>query len=140
MKTIKLLLATLLLLPWLSATAEEHGMKDEGMDDDGSKRCLSLIRIRSIDILDNQHLIFETSGRKKYLNTLPHKCLGLDKHSTIMYRTALSKLCDLDMITVLDTIGGGFMRGPSCGLGKFEPIGDDQLEALKSDMRPVKDN
>ncbi len=54
-------------------------------------------------------------GGPDYMSTLPHKCPGLSKHDTIMYETSLNQLCDLDTITVLNQIGGGFMRGPTCG-------------------------
>ncbi|MEJ2760591.1 MAG: hypothetical protein P8126_03375, partial [Gammaproteobacteria bacterium] len=38
---------------------------------------------------------------------------------TIMYRTSLSQLCDLDIITVLDSVGGEYRPGASCGMGHF---------------------
>jgi len=39
-----------------------------------------------------------------------------------MYRTSLSQLCDLDLITVLESGGFGLMPLSSCGLGRFYPI------------------
>jgi len=48
-----------------------------------------------------------------------------------MYRTSLNQLCSLDIITVLDNIGGGFEQAGSCGLGKFKPISKVEYEALR---------
>jgi hypothetical protein len=48
-----------------------------------------------------------------------------------MYRTSLPQLCDLDIITVLDDAGFGFMPGASCGLGRFYPITKDEAKAMK---------
>jgi hypothetical protein len=48
-----------------------------------------------------------------------------------MYRTSLNQLCDLDIITVLNSLGFGFMRGPSCGLGSFQPVTEDEVALLK---------
>ena len=90
------------------------------------KKCIQINRISSIDVVDSKHIRFKTTGGPDYMNTLPHKCPGLSKHDTIMYETALSQLCDLDTITVLDQLGGGFMRGPTCGLGKFVPIDESE--------------
>lgn len=135
MTTLRFFLAALLALYSLLTSAGQQA----ATEDDEMKRCLNLAAIRTLDILDNQHIIFHTTGNQQYLNTLPHTCSGLNKHSTIMYRTALSQLCDLDTITVLNNIGAGFMRGPTCGLGKFEPINDEKLETLKSEMKPVRE-
>jgi hypothetical protein len=108
--------------------------------DDGQKaaktpkveRCLSLIRIEDMRILDNQRIVFEMTGEDQYLNVLPRPCPGMDRNSTIMYRTSLNELCDLDVITLLDSIGSGYMPGASCGLGMFIPISKQELADLQS--------
>lgn len=48
-----------------------------------------------------------------------------------MYRTSLSQLCDLDMITVLNDFGSGFTPGASCGLGRFYPITKEEAKELR---------
>ena len=93
---------------------------------EGTKKCIPVYKISSIDVLDNQHIRFEVLGGPDYMNTLPNKCPGLTKYSPIMYKTALSQLCDLDTITVLHEVGSGFMRGASCGLGKFVPMDEHE--------------
>ena len=91
-------------------------------DEESAKKCIPLYRISSVDVLDSQHIRFETHGGPDYMNTLPNKCPGLSKHDPIMYKTSLNRLCDLDTITVLNQIGSGFIQGATCGLGKFVPM------------------
>jgi hypothetical protein len=47
-----------------------------------------------------------------------------------MYRTSLSQLCNVDIITVLQNVGFGFLPGASCGLGMFRPVEALSAEAL----------
>jgi len=102
-------------------------------EDKRGERCISLARIKSVDVLDNQRILFHMQGGKKLINVLPHRCPGLRKNQPFMYRTSLSELCDLDIITLLDTGGFGLRPMGSCGLGPFK-------EALETDLLPVKDN
>jgi len=96
-----------------------------------AKSCLGLTRIRSSSVLDARHILFTMNDGSLYLNTLPHRCNGLRSTTPYMYKTSLSQVCDLDTITVLDQVGSGFIRGASCGLGKFEPVGKTDVEMLK---------
>ena len=52
------------------------------------KRCISLMRIDSVEVLDSQHLVFHMHGRKNYLNVLHHRCPGLRRNQPLMYRTS----------------------------------------------------
>jgi len=99
------------------------------------KHCLGLMQIDHIDIVDNSHIVFATRNGDSYINELPHACPTLDTHKAIMYQTPLNSLCDLDIITVLDYVGGGFQSTVSCGLGKFKPATGAEIEALK---KPAK--
>lgn len=94
-------------------------------NDEAEKRCLDLNRIKHTKVIDNQHIRFEVMGRDYYMNELPNKCPGLRKDKPFMYQTSLTKLCDLDFITVLENTGNGYMRGASCGLGKFVPYTEE---------------
>lgn len=138
MNTVKtLLLATALSSSIPFAVSQEI---DEDMSNNTTKseHCLSSNRIRNNEILDSSHIIFEISSSKKYLNTLPNACPGLKKGSTIMYRTSINKLCDLDIITILNSTGGGYMPGASCGLGQFVPISNAEIDALKKKLKEDK--
>ena len=55
-----------------------------------------------------------------YRNTLPHSCPNLGFDERFAYKTTTGQLCSLDTITVLPT--GSSIPGPTCGLGKFQPV------------------
>lgn len=100
-----------------------------------SQRCVTINRIDELKVLDRENVLFYLRGKEIYLNQLPHPCPGLSHHSTVMYRTTLNQLCDVDVITVLNDIGGGFMPGASCGLGAFTPISEEEAKALRKEAK-----
>lgn len=102
-------------------------------EDELGERCISLNHIKSVKVLDNRRILFNMNGGKRYINVLPHRCSGLRKNQPFMYRTSLSRLCDLDLITVLDSGGFGLRPMGSCGLGRFK-------EALDTDLVPIQDD
>jgi hypothetical protein len=72
-------------------------------------------RVRSDNVID-----FVMNSGKVYRNTLPYACAGLGFEERFMYRLSTSRLCNVDIITVLQS--PGLMRGASCGLGDFQPV------------------
>jgi hypothetical protein len=98
-------------------------------------RCVKIDRIENVDVIDNQNVVFQIGINDYYLNTLPYACNGLRLNEAIMYRTSTNELCDIDVITVLDKVGPGFMAGPSCGLGKFKPVTKEEIKTLKDSLR-----
>lgn len=84
--------------------------------------CLSINRIRETRVIDDRTIDFRTSNGQIYRNTLPNSCPGLNMERSFTYRTSQSQLCNVDIITVLHTGGGGPYRGASCGLGQFVPV------------------
>ena len=42
-----------------------------------------------------------------------------------------NRLCSIDTIRVIDSIGGSIRPGVACGLGEFHPVSADTLEQLK---------
>jgi len=97
----------------------------------GAEYCLSLIRIRDSKILDSKHMLFTMTDKSMYLNTLPSKCAGMDPGDAYTFRTSLNSLCNQDVITILYPGGHGMLPGVSCGLGMFEPVTQEQVDALK---------
>ena len=83
--------------------------------------CISLMQIQESRVRDDWTIDFRVSGTKWYRNTLPNRCNGLGFERAFSYQTSLSQLCNVDIITVLATGGGGGPRG-SCGLGQFQPV------------------
>lgn len=101
------------------------------LDEEDTVRCVSLFRIKQVEVLDKQNILFRMRGKKNYLNRLPHPCPGLRKNQPFMYRTSLNQLCDLDIITVLDSGAFGLRPMASCGLGTFERVSEEQLREVK---------
>lgn len=85
--------------------------------------CVQLRQIRATHVRSDQVIDFEMLGGKTYRNTLPNSCPSLGFEERFSYKTSLSQLCSVDIITVLQSGGGsGLMPGASCGLGKFQPV------------------
>ncbi len=83
--------------------------------------CVDLQRIRSTNVVDDQTIDFTMNDGTVLRNTLPNRCPGLGFERAFSYSTSLSRLCNVDIITVVHT-GGGSVRGASCGLGQFVPV------------------
>jgi hypothetical protein len=114
------------------ATAEEKKMNEElELVSGPPEQCVSLARIDRTEVIDDQNILFHMRGGKIYRNHLSHRCPGLGFHESFMYRTSLSQLCNVDIITVLNDIGFGFSPGPSCGLGLFYPVTKEDVRELK---------
>jgi hypothetical protein len=103
--------------------------QDEGNNE--LKRCVRLQQIDHTDVVDENTILFYMRNGTIYRNNLPLRCPGLKTQDRFMYRVTLPQLCDVDVITVLDNIGGGFMPGASCGLGRFQPISEETAAELK---------
>ncbi|WP_138379671.1 hypothetical protein [Luteithermobacter gelatinilyticus] len=130
MKKVSVKMFVLAGLLGLLASAASGAAEDSTESDDPLKEldkftrtgkyenCVTLTQIDSTKVLDDQHILFEMKGRKYYLNKLPHKCSRLGFEKSFTYRLSINRLCNVDIITVIDTTSG--IVGPSCGLGKFE--------------------
>lgn len=114
------------------------GRAEEATETKGEKTCLYLMSIGSLDIIDNQNIAFRMKNGDYYLNKLPNNCPMLRPNNVIMYKTPLNSLCSLDIIDVLDHIGGGFQYYGSCGLGKFTPATRDEIQQLKERVQKNK--
>ena len=84
--------------------------------------CITPSSIRNTHVINDQTIDFEMLGGDVYRNTLPNKCPSLGFEKRFSYRTSISQLCSVDIITVLFTAGPGLQPGASCGLGKFQPM------------------
>jgi hypothetical protein len=96
-----------------------------------SRACVSTVRIRSTDIIDDRTIVFRMNNSEIYLNRLRNRCSGLRMAGSFSYEVRSTQLCDLDIIRVLDYIGGELRPGVGCGLGKFRLITKEQLEILR---------
>jgi len=119
-----------------SATAEDAPEQDQSAENPAGpgmpQRCVHMRRIDHTRIIDDSNILFYMHGPAIFHNQLPHRCAGLKIAGTFMYRTSLTSLCNVDLITVLRQFGGGFSPGPSCGLGMFKPITAEEAKLLKT--------
>ena len=83
--------------------------------------CIQINSIRQTDVRDDRTIDFILNGNKVYRNTLPNSCPSLGFERRFMYKTSLSQLCSVDVVTVLYS-SPNLMQGASCGLGKFQPM------------------
>lgn len=90
--------------------------------------CIDSRNIRSSHVRNDNVIDFEMNNGKMYRNTLPHGCPGLGFEEAFSYKTSISRLCSVDIITVLNNTAGRLDSGASCGLGQFQPI-----ELIKQD-------
>ena len=112
-----------------SSRAQEDAAETEERDLD-AEHCVRINDIDDIDIVDSDTLIFRMRGGRVYRNDLPHRCAGLRRNDTLMYRSSVGRLCSIDVITVLEDWGFGFAPGASCGLGMFHPITDEIADEM----------
>jgi hypothetical protein len=83
--------------------------------------CIQLTNIRSTNVRDDRTIDFVMNGNKVYRNALPNSCPSLGFEKRFAYKTSISQLCSVDIITVLYSTPD-LSRGPSCGLGQFQPM------------------
>jgi hypothetical protein len=102
------------------ALARDARRIPDAIPDGKAVSCIPLISIQASHVRSDDVIDFEMSGGKVYRNTLPQSCptLGFEEHFS--YETSLSQLCSTDIINVFTTSPP--MRGPSCGLGEFQPV------------------
>jgi hypothetical protein len=123
MRGLVLVLTTGLLLGGSAAIAKRDLNKvPDAVDVGAPVSCIPLQSIRESRVRSDKVIDFRTSGSKWYRNTLPHSCPSLGFEERFLYKTSLSQLCSVDVITVIHSYGGGLDRGASCGLGKFQPV------------------
>ena len=120
-----------LLILLLLAVGAVTGVRAGSQTTESAKTCLPLWSIENIDILNYQNIVFRMKNGENYLNRLAQACPMLDNTRAIMYKTPLNSLCSMDIITVLDNVGGGFQSLGACGLGKFQPAAREDIQLLK---------
>ena len=103
--------------------------EDFAIDREG-ERCINTRNIRSTDILDERTILFRMRGGDYFVNYLRNDCPSLVREERFSYRSSGGRLCQVDMIRVLEQFGGFIQEGMSCGLGAFYPISEEEAEFL----------
>ena len=104
-----------------------------------SERCLNLASVDDTEIIDDRNILFYMKGNEIYRNVLPRRCFGLQRNDAFSYRTSGRQLCNVDLITVLQQLGGGLDQGVTCRLGLFYLVNEAEVEAIKLEMERVRE-
>ena len=97
--------------------------------------CVTLSNIKQTVIVDDSTILFYMRGGSKptYRTRLPHECPNLEREGRFRYTTPMNRLCDSDLITVLEQFGVGLRDGFTCRLGLFYPIPYEEAELLRKE-------
>ncbi len=134
-----------LLIAAVAAVADDDGTAASDADSDADadqyfklENCVDTSRIRQTSIIDDRTIIFYMNQKNIFVNHLPYRCPGLKIAGAFSYRTSISQLCNVDTIKVIRSLGGRIDAGPSCGLGKFRPVTEEEVAMLKNkEIAPV---
>lgn len=98
------------------------------------EQCIPTTRIKRTKVVNDGTILFYMRNGIIYRNDLPRECHGLRFNGSFMYKPAINRLCDVDLITVLMPMGSSMTRGISCGLGKFQPIPKGEAKVLETEI------
>lgn len=125
-------LAVIVMLLCGAVAAEEEAAESdaEALEVPGTLDCVSLARIDRTRVVNDSTILFYMLGPDVYVNNLPRRCNGLKRTDAFSYETSIGRLCNVDIIRGLRNFGGQFVPGVACGLGKFVPITQEQIDML----------
>jgi len=104
-----------------------------------TERCISTFEYDTMEVLDDQHVIFEGRGDNVWLNTLRSRCIGLRRDSVPVIRLRDSQLCDLDTFQARDSMLGVWSRtSANCSLGTFSRITPEQADAIRAAFKEAR--
>ena len=97
--------------------------------------CITPSNIRDTKVIDDSTILFYMRGGAKitYRTALPHECPNLARENRFSYKVTMNRLCDSDLITVLEQYGAGLREGFTCRLGMFYPIPYEEAELLRKE-------
>jgi len=96
------------------------------------EKCISPGWIRHTYIVDDRTIIFYMNQQKIFVNRLPHRCAGLRSAGTFSYRLRGIQLCNVDTIKVVRSAGSRLETGPTCGLGMFRPVAEEEAVMIRN--------
>ena len=137
-RSLLLLIAATLLAFAETGNASEI-LVDEPAEVEGTEDCVRIRAIRRTEVLDDRNVLFHMTGGRIYRNFLPRRCPSLSMRKAFMYETRINQLCRADRITIVDSVGIGAMRGPSCGLGRFYPVSENEVKSLKEQIERARE-
>lgn len=140
MKKMKLAASAMVLAGLLGACASTPAEPDEeakrlhalvSAGAGSGKRCLSTSQYDSVQILNEQMLLFKGTGNRVWANELRNRCPGMRKDDVLIFDLRGSQVCSLDWVTATRP---GFLgwphAGPKCSLGEFIEFDADVLKSV----------
>lgn len=109
--------SALLMLASCSSPQQVRG----GQDSTHAGDCLRVQLLRRALVRDAATVDFEMKSGRVLRNHLAEACPGLGPTRAIGYRAYRDRLCSGDLVAVLPASGP--VRGATCALGAFEPLG-----------------
>lgn len=97
-------------------------------------RCLTRGAYRSVEVIDQGHLLFWGSGGRVWLNQLRPPCVGLAKDQILKFQMNGPSLCELDRFEGFDRYQPAGIVA-ICGLQRFEVITQEQAKQLQDMLR-----
>ena len=95
--------------------------------------CIDLMSIDRTEVIGDDTILFYMRNDEVFRNDLQASCPGLKFDERFMYEVSTSRLCSVDVVSLLTDAGFGFRRGASCNLGEFEPISKEAAERLSEE-------
>jgi hypothetical protein len=137
---VRFAVGSLPLLFGSAAAVAQDGEKDSnaaGLFDRTPRSCVSVTAIDRTEAVDDQNILFYMRGKAVYRNTLPQKCPRLEQENRFGYKITVGRLCNNDVVTVLEQTAFGLQTGFTCRLGDFVPMSPEEIELLENeDDRP----
>ena len=119
----------------LPSLAEVLGAEDDEAFEALSERCLQTSRIRSHQVLDEQHIVFRMRNGDHYLTRLPRRCVGLRWGNAIRLDVRGNRLCRLDTIRALPRDSFSIDPGVPCMVQGFQQVTPEQVEYLREGLK-----
>ena len=126
------------------SAAAEHGGESKGSADADAKAddfdrtpkdCITISNIKDTAVVDDSTILFYMRGGNKvtYRTSLSMACPNLARENRFSYKVPINRLCNSDLITVLEQFGVGLREGFTCRLGLFYPIPYEEAELLRKE-------
>lgn len=103
-------------------------------NDSGPVNCLHRDAYTDIEVINPELLLFHGRSHKLWLNRLRQSCPGLHLDHTLAFDMRHGRLCHLDTVSGADILGGRYLPGARCSLGKFDPVSPEQADLLKAEL------
>lgn len=103
-------------------------------------RCLSTHDYRSVEVLDDSHVLFKGRGGRLWLNTLRQRCIGLRRNDILQFELRDNRVCELDSFRSLDDLMHSVRISGTCILGEFTPVTPEQAEAIEVAFREARES